>query len=387
MIRYYTAIIIFCVIVLLVNSILVFENDVIDKNIKYKFYLIHLTIFVGALSEWISVICDGKAGNIRWLLLLVRFLDYSVTPLTGINVVSVIMQKKKSGLLIHWLMIANMLLHFVSIFTGLTFTVDDQNFYHHGPLYFLYPTFYMITILYVIWAFIEYGKNYSKDHRISLFTICGFVIFGVLSQELDGGSVRTVCFSLTVGCVLIFTHYTSFVLQRNREVLSVQQHIIETDALTGLFSRYSYNEDLKKYKETQELPEDLVVFEFDVNELKAINDKFGHEAGDELIVGASECILLTFGRFGKCYRIGGDEFVTIANMSRSELIKLNESFLKLVYSWRGEFVEHMTISSGYAYASDHPGLTVEKLINVADRIMYDEKRKFYQSREHDRRSR
>ncbi len=387
MIRYYTAIVIFCVIALFVNGILVYENDVIDRNVKNKFYLIHLTIFVGVLSEWISVICAGKSGNIKWLLLFVRFLDYSVTPLTGVHFVSVIIQEKKNKLWIHWLMIANMLLHFISIFTGLTFMVDDQNFYHHGPLYFLYPAVYMITILYVIWTFIEYGKNYSKDHRISLFTICGFVIFGVLSQELDSESVRTVSFSLTVGCVLMFTHYISFVLQRNREVLSVQQHIIETDALTGLFSRYSYNEELKKYRRKTELPEDLVVFEFDVNELKTINDKYGHEAGDELIVGASECILLTFGRFGKCYRVSGDEFVAIANMSREELIKLNESFLKLVYGWRGNFVEHMTISIGYAYASDHPELTVEKLISVANKVMIDEKRKFYQSSEHDRRSR
>ncbi|MBR5705734.1 MAG: diguanylate cyclase, partial [Deltaproteobacteria bacterium] len=59
-------------------------------------------------------------------------------------------------------------------------------------------------------------------------------------------------------------------------------------------------------------PEDLAVFSIDVNGLKTVNDSLGHDAGDELIRGAADCISAAFGQTGKCYRTGGDEFVVLA---------------------------------------------------------------------------
>ena len=44
----------------------------------------------------------------------------------------------------------------------------------------------------------------------------------------------------------------------------------------------------------------------DVNGLKVINDTKGHTAGDELIIGACQCMKKSLGPYGKLYRIGGD---------------------------------------------------------------------------------
>ena len=54
--------------------------------------------------------------------------------------------------------------------------------------------------------------------------------------------------------------------------LSSQKKLILTDAVTGLYSRYSYNEDLELYRKMDRLPDDLTVFSIDVNGLKTSND-------------------------------------------------------------------------------------------------------------------
>ena len=75
----------------------------------------------------------------------------------------------------------------------------------------------------------------------------------------------------------------------------------------------------------------------DLNGLKAANDNIGHEAGDELIIGASKCMDNAFSGLGRTYRVGGDEFAvyrqftgwTLDNVRKKvdfELKLLNENF-------------------------------------------------------------
>ena len=51
-----------------------------------------------------------------------------------------------------------------------------------------------------------------------------------------------------------------------------------------------------------------MVVTFDLNNLKMCNDNYGHSSGDAYIIHSAHIIETTFDRFGKCYRIGGDEF-------------------------------------------------------------------------------
>ena len=98
--------------------------------------------------------------------------------------------------------------------------------------------------------------------------------------------------------------------------LSEQIEIIRShayiDGLTGMNNRSSYMEYLqileKKIEENPDLIFSVVVF--DINQLKIINDDFGHETGDKLIFEISEDIREAFGG-NRIYRVGGDEFVAI----------------------------------------------------------------------------
>lgn len=62
-----------------------------------------------------------------------------------------------------------------------------------------------------------------------------------------------------------------------------------TDGQTGIFNRRAYIEDIAR-KNRRGMDDILVYLAIDINGLKSVNDKRGHEAGDELIKGTTECI-------------------------------------------------------------------------------------------------
>ena len=167
--------------------------------------------------------------------------------------------------------------------------------------------------------------------------------------------------------------------------LQEQQIQISTDALTGLLSRHAYSETLKKYSEC--VPNDLAAFSIDINGLKTVNDTLGHEAGDELICGAAECIKRVFGENGKCYRTGGDEFVVLMLMDHKQAADSLTRLIKETSRWQGNNVKKLSLSIGYALAADHENYSCEMLIKEADMAMYEMKKKYYSSNRHDRRKR
>ena len=82
-----------------------------------------------------------------------------------------------------------------------------------------------------------------------------------------------------------------------------------TDTMTGVYNRFAFEE---WEHETSDY-EGYSIVTFDLNNLKWCNDNLGHAAGDAYIQASARIIKEIFGRHGKCYRIGGDEFCTVIN--------------------------------------------------------------------------
>ena len=154
--------------------------------------------------------------------------------------------------------------------------------------------------------------------------------------------------------------------------------LITTDTLTGVSSRYAYDKALKKLNAEKSIPKKLAVFSIDINGLKKTNDTLGHEAGDELIRGAADCISSIFSSNGVCYRTGGDEFIVIFEMNREQANKAITKLTKEAGKWHGKIVKELQLAMGYALYVDHPEMTVEKLIQEADMAMYSDKDNYYQ---------
>lgn len=92
---------------------------------------------------------------------------------------------------------------------------------------------------------------------------------------------------------------------------AVYQRLSQEDCLTGLANRRSFDEYLAGLETTPNTEGNTALIFMDLNGLKHVNDQFGHNVGDELIIAAARCIEGSFSEMGTCFRIGGDEFAAI----------------------------------------------------------------------------
>ena len=157
------------------------------------------------------------------------------------------------------------------------------------------------------------------------------------------------------------------VLTRRDALDAILRSAAETDALTNLPNRYRFEQYLL---EAEESGHSTAVMLFDINYLKRTNDTEGHLAGDQLIRTAADCISSCFGE--NCFRFGGDEFAAIVTDVTPE------SLDQMVHEFENIEKEHnVSISMGYAYVADIGSTTYKKLLDEADRNMYEQKKEVH----------
>ena len=99
----------------------------------------------------------------------------------------------------------------------------------------------------------------------------------------------------------------------------------------------------------------------DLNGLKAANDNIGHEAGDELIIGASKCMDNAFSGLGRTYRVGGDEFAALLRGTREEAQDAVKTFDYLTENFQGNLISELSVSKGVVVCSEHIELNFEEI--------------------------
>lgn len=150
------------------------------------------------------------------------------------------------------------------------------------------------------------------------------------------------------------------------------------DVMTGLPNRRVYEEDLKRLAE-EPLPDDLYYVVIDINGLKDVNDNYGHETGDRMITVAAQCIEQAFGEWGRQYRIGGDEFVTLLSADREKVDELVRDVKDKAKEWSKGSDVTLSVSCGAAGSPEYPDCKVTDLARAADEMMYEDKSRYYQS--------
>ncbi|MCI8857947.1 MAG: GGDEF domain-containing protein [Lachnospiraceae bacterium] len=154
----------------------------------------------------------------------------------------------------------------------------------------------------------------------------------------------------------------------------------ELDGLTLLKNRRSFELDLHKIHHGDFQSYGVVMF--DLNNLKQMNDLYGHGMGDCYIITGSEIIQDVFGEFGEVYRIGGDEFCLLSNKITAEIYEeKNKQMCDWLASLRGTQVkDFMQIASGFAKYNRSVDMNLQDVIERADMRMYQCKRAQKQSK-------
>lgn len=184
-----------------------------------------------------------------------------------------------------------------------------------------------------------------------------------------------------------FIRETSFELEETNSKLQVMnaqlQNIATTDSLTGLENRLAFDDFLAKISaEDDDSISEWVLLMIDVNGLKYTNDTFGHLAGDALIIAAAHAIVNAYGHHGKCFRVGGDEFVVLVDASRDLMYKLHCNLTKSIKEYNKDAMYHLSMAVGESRLKNDLGRrkAVSDWKLEADLSMYREKAKAHESR-------
>lgn len=155
-------------------------------------------------------------------------------------------------------------------------------------------------------------------------------------------------------------------------------HMAFYDQLTGLQNRVS----LARYMEQELLPGRQgdatgVFMVIDVDELKAVNDNFGHLAGDQIIVSAGRNIVAAVGAAEYVFRIGGDEFVVVlpGRMPREAVAEVAERLREQLCAEYEVAAEKLYLSASIGIALyPEDGETAAEIMKKADMAMYAAKK-------------
>ena len=158
----------------------------------------------------------------------------------------------------------------------------------------------------------------------------------------------------------------------NHNILNKTKLAATTDSLTGAMNRVAYNNDLHFINE--EKPFDFSCIYVDVNELHYINNKFGHAAGDEMLLYIAYTLKDIF--FGqKVYRMGGDEFLVFCrDMSQDDIRKCLDMFYEQLK------LHNYHVAVGVSFRSQNTN--TEEMVREAEVRMYESKARYYQNKEH-----
>ena len=159
------------------------------------------------------------------------------------------------------------------------------------------------------------------------------------------------------------------------------QKLSFTDDLTGLNNRRALNAkfveviaEVRRHGHTNATcgEEKYFLFYLDVDEFKVINDTYGHNFGDEVLIALAQCMGNVFKRplLDFIARSGGDEFVILAKTKDPEIMKSKlETEIKEL---NGTTIK---LSATIGYTEIKPDDTLENALNIGDKAMYDIKNK------------
>jgi diguanylate cyclase (GGDEF)-like protein len=160
----------------------------------------------------------------------------------------------------------------------------------------------------------------------------------------------------------------------------MQDHLREltiTDELTGLTNRRGFFAFAQQQmKQARRNGERMVLFFADLDDLKVINDTFGHVAGDRALADAARIFVETFRDSDIIARMGGDEFAVImGNASEAGVDTVRNRLEKRLgeYNTRRDGTFRLAVSVGLTVFDPANPVTVDELVRQADERMYEQK--------------
>jgi diguanylate cyclase (GGDEF)-like protein len=172
--------------------------------------------------------------------------------------------------------------------------------------------------------------------------------------------------------VLAVTLFLAREIGRRARAEDKLEELATTDALTGLKNRRKFDAEIDaEWRRATRHKTPIALLMIDADHFKSYNDNFGHQAGDQMLVGIAICISDSVRRAGDCAaRYGGEEFaVLLPGLSCAEAVRVAETIRLKVQEW-SDGITVATVSIGIAGLMPTPAMDWSILVKAADEALY-----------------
>ncbi len=256
---------------------------------------------------------------------------------------------------------ANTIMVLLSSAFHLAFFIDETGVYHRGPLFWFTS---VIAMTYMIWGLvllIVRRKTLLRQEFFFLALFCLLPMAGGVIQGLFYGLL--LMWPLSALALIIMYLY-------------LQERMVQTDNLTGAWTRISFEHYIAQNLKSNNGKAFGIIYA-DVDNLKPINDQYGHPEGDIALRGAVRAIKSVLRKGDAIARLGGDEFAIHLHVSthdelQSVLCRMEEAIAQ--YNRQSGKDYALSLSFGADLFYETADNNMDAIIRQVDLLMYRNKR-------------
>ncbi|MCR5267597.1 MAG: GGDEF domain-containing protein [Lachnospiraceae bacterium] len=336
--------------------------------------LLFFILFVLCVLTWI--ICSSDLPQFftsnNETVSLMSFLALSILPIPFSGFCALILQKGKTAFAIN-----SRLGWFLPVTVSLCFVTDLCD-----PYYLLIPTHLYIafTLLLAIACAL---RQWREDKGVAilaaslillfLFALIGLILFYISKT----GGYDALFFG--AGLALFILMLFALILNRQmgyyeqKKAAEIYKEMAYHDFLTQIPNRTAFESRVEELL-ADDTEHAVTLFVLDLNDLKKINDHYGHQDGDTAITAVADCLKKTFEEKGDYFRVGGDEFTAIVLDHAAEPASCIGDFRKYVEEYNKTAEHEIRVAIGHAEGeqlSDRSSFRI--LFANADQEMYRDK--------------
>ena len=346
----YTAVILIAGLTLIITVSDIRTNRLITREDKRAALIACLTITLPMLAEWVSILLDGAPAELRSVHVTAKLLELILAPAIGVAVAFAYGDAKHPELALT-LVAAHAVFQCLALGFEWVFRVDAENGWQRQELFVIYALVFVLSVAYAFSSVVIGGKAYQIGVDAMLVLTLLLVTAGVWFM-LVFPDIRITYLCIALSNLLLYIRHYKIMLQ--------------VDAVTGLLNRRCYDVNIT------DMGSRSVIVLLDIDQFKRVNDTYGHSVGDLCLRSVAQELTAVYGRYGLCYRIGGDEFCVVLHDSLEKLPMLNQLFLARIQRLRERDSRMSGVSMGYAYY-DAAASNIRDVIQEADTMLYRNK--------------
>ena len=244
-----------------------------------------------------------------------------------------------------------LLLLIVNIFYPIYFSVTPADNSFHSEVFQNFHYIIIGSMYFYMVYFILVHRRKTSGHTINIFlSFFGLPFIGMVIQLF----IDRLHFSWAFIVLAILVAY-----------IFLETASMEEDHLTKLYNRRSY----EIYAQNLiELGKPFGAFLIDLNNFKSINDQYGHQKGDQVLIDFAQVLRHVFTEKALVSRLGGDEFMIVIEKSLTDAESYAQNIHERLLKCDDQLMRSLSFSYGYQAFSNH--MTMDELYNAVDKKMY-----------------